>query len=64
MFKLDFELLSEKVNCDLTFDTYKTLIENNFSYDMIESIYENGCSIVLDDSEIRIHTAPFEMQYV
>jgi hypothetical protein len=49
--KLDFEILTSEVPCDLDLKTYKTLIDNNFSYDIIRNVYENGCTIELDDSE-------------
>jgi len=48
---LDFEILTSEIPCDLDLKTYKTLIDNNFSYDIIRNVYENGCTIELDDSE-------------
>lgn len=55
--KIDFEILSEEVPCDLDLKTYKTLVANNFSYDIIRNVYENGCTLELNDSaEIAIVT--------
>lgn len=55
--EIDFEILSEETNCDLDLKTYKTLVANNFSYDIIRNVYENGCTLELNDSaEVAIVT--------
>lgn len=47
---IDFEILSTETTCDLDLKTYKTLIANNMSYDVIRNVYENGCTLELNDS--------------
>jgi len=49
--EIDFEILAEETTCDIDLKTYKTLIDNNWSYDIIRTVYENGCTIELNDSE-------------
>lgn len=48
--EIDFEILSSETTCDLDLKTYKTLIENNMSYDVVRNVYENGCTLELNDS--------------
>lgn len=55
--EIDFEILAEETTVDFDLSTYKTLIANNMSYDVIRTVYENGCTIELNDSaEIMLVT--------
>jgi len=47
--KIDFKLLNEKVNCDLDLNTYISLVDCNLSFDVIKTIYENGCTVTLTE---------------
>lgn len=55
---LDFEILSSETKCDIDLKTYKTLVEKNFSYDIIRNVYEHGCTLELNDEgegDVEIH---------
>ncbi len=47
---IDFEILAEETTIDFDLSTYKFLIANNMSYDVIRTVYENGCTLELNNS--------------
>lgn len=47
--KVHFDLLIEKLpDADITLDIYRTLIDNNISFDIIYEVYKNGLELTLD----------------
>ena len=55
--EIDFEILAEEVNLDLDLAQYQTLIANNMSFDVVKTVYENGCTLQVNDSaEIMLVT--------
>lgn len=57
--KLDFNLLTEKVDHDLTLKTYTSLVKDcSMSFDMIQSVYAEGASLeVSNNNEVILKTS-------
>lgn len=57
---LDFKILKEEVDCDLSLKAYKDLIKCNLSFDIIKTVYENGCTIEVENGLIPVLSTPVD----
>lgn len=55
--EIDFEILAEETTSDLDLQSYQQLIANNMSYDVVKTVYENGCSLEVNNlAEVMLVT--------
>lgn len=53
---LGLKLHVEKLGCELDLETYVKLVECNLGLEVISTIYEKGCCLEVDGSEVMVHT--------
>lgn len=54
--KIDFDILVNETNCNIDFKTYRKFIDCNLSFDVIKTIYENECSIEINNGVLSLIT--------
>lgn len=52
--KLDWGLMMEIENCDISFKDYSTIVDLGYTFDVIKEIYSNGLALEIKDGKINL----------